>query len=273
MTEEERIRVHLVKSIGSELMAKIKREDLQKLLTKKAKALARGGVDHLRFRLRSIFALAVSEGVVDRNPATSLFTPRNCRKGVEKHVLSPEQITKLMGALDLRERLVVRLATFEGMRPGEILGLQVGDVDGDSVWVRRRLYKGNIDLPKTRRSVRQVALSEATVEMLRQWFEYVPELKPEAWLFPSETLKSPIRRDNIWRRYMLAKLRKIKLEWATFQVMRRTFATLSKQAGVDAHTRSAQMGNTVDVNENEYAVSTFEDRLKAVRKLEATVVQ
>jgi hypothetical protein len=38
------------------------------------------------------------------------------------------------------------------------------------------------------------------------------------------------------------------------QVMRRTFATLSKAAGVDAPTRSAQMGSTVDVNENEYAV-------------------
>jgi hypothetical protein len=72
---------------------------------------------------------------------------------------------------------------------------------------------------------------------------------------------------------MLPKLRKIGMDWATFQVMRRTFATLSKQAGVDAHTRSAQMGNTVDVNENEYAVSSFEDRLAAVRKLEATVVQ
>jgi hypothetical protein len=33
------------------------------------------------------------------------------------------------------------------------------------------------------------------------------------------------------------------------------------------------MGNTVNVNENEYAVSTFEDRLAAVRKVEATVVQ
>ena len=34
-----------------------------------------------------------------------------------------------------------------------------------------------------------------------------------------------------------------------------------------------RLGNTVDLNENENAVSTFEDRLAAVRKLEATVVQ
>ena len=63
------------------------------------------------------------------------------------------------------------------------------------------------------------------------------------------------------------------LEWATFQVMRRTYATWSKEIGVDAHTRSAQMGNTVNVNENEYAVATFEQKLAAVEKLETVVIQ
>ena len=53
--------------------------------------------------------------------------------------------------------------------------------------------------------------------------------------------------------------------------MRRSFATLSKKAGVDAHTRAAQMGNTVDVNENEYAVATFEEKLAAVRGFESVV--
>jgi hypothetical protein len=72
---------------------------------------------------------------------------------------------------------------------------------------------------------------------------------------------------------MLPKLKLIGLEWATFQVMRRAFATRSKEVGVDAHTRSAQMGNTVDVNENEYAVATFEQKLAAVRRLETAVIQ
>jgi integrase len=134
----------------------------------------------LRFRLRSIFTLAVSESVIERNPAVSLFTPRNCTKGVEKLVLTVEDITRMMGVLELRERLAVHLATFEGMRPGEILGLQVGDIDGDSVWVRRRLYKGNIDVPKTRRSARRVALSEATVELLGDWVNQVPDTRSEA---------------------------------------------------------------------------------------------
>ena len=60
-------------------------------------------------------------------------------------------------------------------------------------------------------------------------------------------------------------------ETATFQVMRRSFATWAKKAGVDAHTRSAQMGNTVDVNENEYAVATFDQKLAAIRRLEKAI--
>ena len=72
---------------------------------------------------------------------------------------------------------------------------------------------------------------------------------------------------------MAPKLAPRGLGWVTFQVMRRTFASRSKRAGVDAHTRSAQMGNTVDVNENEYAVASFEQKLAAVRRLETAVIQ
>jgi integrase len=273
MTEENRIQVHLVGTLGARPIKEITREDMQSVLDKKAKVLAQSCLDHLRFRLRSIFELALSEGIVDRNPATTLFTPRKCKASRARRVLSLEEASKITEVLDVRERLVVRLATWEGMRPGEVLALQVGDIEPDCVWVRRRLYRGNVDTPKTKRSERQVAMTQATAALLRLWLEMLPSQDSAAWLFPSEGLATPIRRDNIWRRSIEPKLKTIGFQWANFQVMRRTFATLSKQAGVDAHTRSAQMGNTVDVNENEYAVSKFEDRLAAVRRLESAFVQ
>jgi integrase len=178
----------------------------------------------------------------------------------------------LIGALELREQVIARLATWEGMRPGEILALQLGDFEGDSVWVRRRLYRGDLDDPKTQRSFRQVALTMGTKLLLQMWIEASPLNGKEDWLFPSENGK-PLRRDNAWLRYMRPRLQLVGLDWATFQVMRRTYATWSKKVGVDAHTRSAQMGNTVDVNENEYAVATFEQKLAAVRLLETAVIQ
>jgi hypothetical protein len=78
---------------------------------------------------------------------------------------------------------------------------------------------------------------------------------------------------HTWRQRMHPNLNPVELDWATFQAMRRTFATRSKAVGVDAHTRSAQMGNTVDVNENEYAMASFEQKLAAARKLESVVIR
>ena len=153
---------------------------------------------------------------MDRNPATTLFTPRNCRAGRERLVLNPD------------------LATWEGMRRGEILALQLGDLDGDSLWVRRRLYKGDLDVPKTRRSSRQAALATATLALLKEWTSRFLESEPDVWLFPSEN-GFPLRRDNLSCRYMLRK--RSHWGWNGQQVMPRTFATLSKEAGVARRSR------------------------------------
>lgn len=273
-TEIPQMRYHLVRAFGDELLRNITREMLQDFLDCTAKSCGRSVVDHLRFRLRSIFKLALSEGIVDRNPASALFRPRETKPPREKKVMTPSDSSAMLQVLNLREQAIVRLATWEGMRPGEILAVRVGDVSiaEECIWVRRRVYKGKLGDPKNDRSKRQVALTLGTLTLLQMWMEQACNRNPEAWLFSSENGK-PLRRDNVWTRNIKPKLEPIGLGWATFQVMRRSYATWSRKAGVDAHTRSAQMGNTVDVNENEYAVATFDQKLAAVRLLETAVVQ
>ncbi len=61
-----------------------------------------------------------------------------------------------------------------------------------------------------------------------------------AWVLSTENSKRPLTRDFIWTKRMLPFLKPIGLDWATFQVMRRTHASRSKEAGVDAHTRSTK---------------------------------
>jgi hypothetical protein len=89
----------------------------------------------------------------------------------------------------------------------------------------------------------------------------------EAWLFPSENPARPLLPDNIRRRWLRPHLAAMGLEWASFQVMRRSCATLLKAAGVAAHTRAAILGHTVDVEENEYAQVSFEEKLRAIETL------
>ena len=83
-----------------------------------------------------------------------------------RRVLSAQDVRVLLAVLDLREQLIVRLALFSGMRPGEILALQWKHVADDHVDVMQRLYRGKLDRPKSGRSKRKVALSSGT----RQYF-------------------------------------------------------------------------------------------------------
>ena len=48
---------------------------------------------------------------------------------------------------------------------------------------------------------------------------------PNAWLFPSETGLSPVRPENLWRRWIGPKLEELGLGWVNFQVLRRTNLT------------------------------------------------
>ena len=66
-------------------------------------------------------------------------------------------------------------------------------------------------------------------------------------------------------------LKKVGLEWATFQVMRRTNATLMKALGADGKLVADLLGHTLDVDQNVYTQSPVESRLAAVNQLEKSL--
>jgi hypothetical protein len=79
--------------------------------------------------------------------------------------------------------------------------------------------------------------------------------------------------DNLWRRYMLPKLEKIGLEWATFQVLRKTNASLSKKPGVDLKVAADQRGHGIGVSLDVYTASDMEQKRAALKKFEAAVLR
>ena len=80
---------------------------------------------------------------------------------------------------------------------------------------------------------RTVALSLTTQSLITQWRQQSRSCDPDAWVFPSAKLTTPLGRDNAWRGLIAPRLKTIQLEWATFQIMRRAHATLSRQVGID----------------------------------------
>lgn len=274
ITTEPVIEMHLRAKLGNRLITAIDREELQRLLDEKAPTLSRSVVAHLRWHLSGIFKMAMSDGLLDHNPAATLFVPE-CKPEADKRVMSPEEIRLALSLFDLRDRLIFRMAVFDGMRPGEILAVRLGKISGNSIIIDQRVYKGSFDSPKGRKgkkTSRTVGLSSGTVADLELWRSMLPDQEPDALLFQSET-GTALWRDNVWNRSMQPVLKTVGLEWATFQVLRRTNASLGRKANVDDKVAADQRGHGLGTSLEVYSFSNLQQKLAAVAKLESEVIQ
>jgi integrase len=263
--------VHLAPVYSERTLGSFNRDEFQTMLDEKASAgLSYSLVAHLRWDLRQIFRMAVAEGHIPRNPAELLFIPREAKRP-EHTVMTLEEVQKCFSALEQRERLIAKLAVLAGFRPGEIFGLKWGRLFETHAFITQRVYRGEIDSPKSSLSVRKPALTAGLLDDLREWKEISISTGEDDWVFPSETGKTPLSRDNVWRRRIGPKLKAVGLGWVDFHVMRRTHATRMNEIHDDPKLVADQLGHTLDVNQNVYTRASVARRKKAVDALEAAL--
>lgn len=269
MTNEERLKVHLMPVFAERTLGSVTRDELQNLLDEKAAAgLSHSMVAHLRWDLRQIFRMAVAEGFIARNPAELLFVPREAKRP-EHTAMTRQEVQLCFMVLEPRERLIAKLAILAGLRPGEIFGLQWGHINDTHADIRQRIYRGYLDSPKSAHSIRKAALSEGVLSDLRFWRDIARDTSPTAWVFPSETGRTPLSRDNVWRRHIGPHLKSVGLDWVDFHVMRRTHASLMNEIHDDPKLVADQLGHTLDVSQNVYTRASVNRRKVAVDALES----
>jgi integrase len=186
--------------------------------------------------------------------------------------MTEDEVNGYLEVLDLRERLIARLAIFEGLRPGEILALRWGSFDGECFRITERVYEGHLDTPKSGKA-REAAMSNGTIEDLEEWRGLARSTASGAFVFPSENPAAPLDRSNLWQRAFAPRLAKIGLQWATFQVLRKTNATLSRKAGVDAKVSADQRGHGLGVSMEVYTHSDRQQKRAAVQRLERAIAR
>lgn len=270
-TNEDRLKNHLTCTFSGRTLGSFRRDELQDFLDRKATEFSFSVVDHLRWDLKQIFGMAVAEDYLRKNPAMLLFTPRHAKHPAKKLVMTRQDVRLLFSVLEERELVACMLATIAGMRPGEIFGLKWYHIKSDHIEIGQRLYRGKIDTPKTNQSERSVALSQGLKSEIAKWKLISGDPGPKTWVFPSETLKTPLSKDNCWRRWIAPRLKKVGLHWVNFQVMRRTHASLMRELDVDPKIVADQLGHSVDVNINVYTKTALGPRKEALDGLESTL--
>lgn len=125
--------------------------------------------------LRSMFTLAIHHGFIPTHPCDYVVLPRIPVSAEERCPrLTAAQAKKLF---DMTEDFswftsVVRFLLLTGVRSGEAFGLRWEDVDFEHqvIHVRRNLAKVQgqyiLDTPKTKNSIRQIAMSSETILLL-----------------------------------------------------------------------------------------------------------
>lgn len=190
--------------------------------------------------LRQILALPTDDGVLPRNVAVGVRLPRTPRS--EPQPLSHSDLWALAGAMDRRrDRLMVLVAGYGGLRWGELTALGPRDVTGSEVLVSKAYadVAGQLILGPTKtHAVRRVPLPPVVAAELRSWATGCST----ATLFASAA-GSPLRNRN-WRRDVLTPTsRKTLRRNVTPHQLRDTAASLAIGAGASVVAVARMLGH------------------------------
>jgi integrase len=194
---------------------------------------------------RQMLGHAVEWGYLSANPAERVRRPRAEPNGDEMQALDAAQVRRLLAKAPAEAKPLLLSAVTTGIRRGELLGLKWGDVDwaGRRIWVRRSVGPdGRFQQPKTRRSVRAIALTPTLVSTLRLHRMASSFTGEDDLIFPSE-LGTPLDGRNMVRRYFEPALRKAGLPHMRFHDLRHTFASLLIAQGEHPKLISEQLGH------------------------------
>ncbi|MGC9225052.1 MAG: site-specific integrase [Terracidiphilus sp.] len=205
---------------------------LQVHLNKLAKTRSRDRVLQMRAYMRDIFAEAADQDFLAKDPARKVKVPTQLRE-TDKTTLTWDQLRKALSELDDRDQLLLELDMTNALRPSELFGLRwkCFNEAASSMSVTETVYKGKIrPWGKTQRSLATVHLPKDLAKQLAAWRQQAPDPSPEAFIFPNQD-GGFLDTDN-YRKRVLHKLAKdLGLPKLTFQVIRRTIATLAQKKG------------------------------------------
>jgi len=218
------LRKYLIPYFGEQKLAEINRQTVQAFVASLSARLAPQTVRLAKALLSKVFSTAVEWGYIHENPATGVRLPTRITHR-ERIALIPVQVRLLADALPEPYKSMVLIAVLTGMRRGELFALRWGAVDFERklTSVRESVYDGQFNSPKTRSSVRTIAMGEALEGILLSLRG--TSAVPEALVFASRK-GTPLRPENVLKRVIHPACEQLGLPKVGWHDLRHTSATL-----------------------------------------------
>jgi integrase len=230
---------------GQMALAAIEPRDMKRYAGELAsRDLSPGSIRNLLAPVRALLATAYEDGLIRSNPAAGLrIVHRIEHADDEPHAkaLTEEELRALLAEVPNDWRLFFEFLAHTGLRIGEAAALTWANIDlgRRRVSVRRRLYRGRFDAPKSKQGRRTIPLSPGLAQALWSSRGGASDASP---VFPSRdgTHFDP---SNLAARVLKPAARRAGLPWVGFHTFRHTCATMLFKHGLNAKQVQTWMGH------------------------------
>ncbi len=199
-------------------------------------------INNILIPLRGIFDDLFADGLVERNPMSRIKNlPHRSR---DADPFAVDEVARILAACEGQIKNLFQFAFWTGLRIGELLALEWGDIDWNNglVRVRRSLVRGRTQQPKTAAGERDVKLLPAALEALQRQREH-------SALEGSQIFHNPVTgrswesgpqvRNSAWK----AALRRAGVRYRTLHMTRHTYASIALSRCESPAWVSQQMGH------------------------------
>ncbi len=159
----------------------------------------------------------------------------------QQRYFTEEQLKQIIGAATGQNRVLFALLAGTGMRIGEAAGLHVDDLDLDNcvIYVRRAVWNGKEQTPKTQNAVREIDIDSVLADLLRQ---HVRD-KRAGRVFEARN-GSPISGNNLLKRVLHALLEQLGIPRAGFHAFRHSRVTMLRKNGTPEDLQKQWIGHS-----------------------------
>jgi integrase len=175
---------HILPQLGKLRMDELGKEQHQAFVTNLSRKVSRKSVLNVLGTLSSMLTTARKWNYVcEAVKVGELALPDEGVKA-EARFFTPEQVRQIITLAVEPFRTMFAVAAMTGLRAGELLGLQVEDLDFTSqlIFVRRSVHRGRVQSVKSRASRKPLPMPEALANILTDYLKCWHE-NPERWLF------------------------------------------------------------------------------------------
>jgi integrase len=246
---ESSLTLYVLPKFGAKDFASLKKNDVKNHLYGLREAGKTAATVNKVIRAwKALMNFGLDSELTDRNPLQRFkpFERRDGERTVNRDSFTEAEVRALLDAAPARDRALIGLLVFTGMRPGEMYALdwQSVSLEEGRVQIRRNWdYKARVfNPPKTAAGKRNVPLSPWVVAQLRDHRAVCGNPAPDALVFPTRE-GTPMNPSNVRRDIWLPLKGRAGVRNLDMYSMRHTFVTFAMAEGAEAFNVARAIGH------------------------------